>query len=86
MPRQLWKRKGAMRNVVISTLLALVLFGCAAGPNYQRPSVESPLSWRFVEKEAKEVVNTAWWEQFDDPVLNERFILRLQNISIEGCR
>jgi hypothetical protein len=34
MPRQLWKRKGAMRNVVISTLLALALFGCAAGPNY----------------------------------------------------
>jgi multidrug efflux system outer membrane protein len=75
-----------MRNVVISTLLALALFGCAAGPNYQRPSVESPLPWRFEEKEAKEVVNTAWWEQFDDPVLNERFILKLQNISIEGCR
>ena len=86
MPRQLWKRKGPLRNVVISTLPALALFGCAGGPTYQRPSFESPLSWRLEEKEAKEVANTAWWKQFDDPVLNERFILRLQNISIERCR
>jgi multidrug efflux system outer membrane protein len=75
-----------MRNVVISALLALALFGSTVGPTYRRPSVESPLSWRFEEREAKEVANTAGWERFDDPVLNERFILRLQNISIEGCR
>ena len=60
-----------MRNVMISFLLTLTLFGCAVGPNYQRPSVETPPSWRFEEKEAKEVANTAWWEQFEDPVLNE---------------
>ena len=41
------------------------------GPNYQRPAVETPASWRFEEKEAREVANTPWWEQFDDPVLNE---------------
>ncbi len=41
------------------------------GPDYRRPTVETPSSWRFEEKEAKEVTNTAWWEQFDDPVLNE---------------
>jgi multidrug efflux system outer membrane protein len=60
-----------MRNVLISSLVALTLFGCAVGPNYQRPSVETPPSWRFEEKETREVANTAWWEQFDDPVLNE---------------
>jgi multidrug efflux system outer membrane protein len=60
-----------MPNVVISFLLALTLFGCAVGPNYQRPSVGSPPSWRFEEKEAREVANTAWWEQFEDPVLND---------------
>lgn len=60
-----------MRNIIISTLLALTLFGCAVGPKYQRPTVETPPSWRFEEKEAREVANTAWWEQFDDPVLNE---------------
>ena len=60
-----------MRNIIISSLLTLFLFGCMIGPNYRRPKVETPPSWRFEEKEAKEVINTAWWEQFDDPVLNE---------------
>jgi multidrug efflux system outer membrane protein len=68
---ELWKGKGMMRNVLISFLLGLLLLGCVVGPNYQRPSVETPPSWRFEEKEAREVANTAWWEQFDDAVLNE---------------
>ena len=71
MPRRFWKRRERMRNVIVSFLIILGLFGCTIGPNYQRPSVETPPSWRFEEKEAKEVANTAWWEQFDDPVLNE---------------
>jgi multidrug efflux system outer membrane protein len=60
-----------MRNVTVSFLITAALFGCAVGPNYKRPSVEIPPSWRFEEKEAREVANTAWWEQFEDRVLNE---------------
>jgi multidrug efflux system outer membrane protein len=61
-----------VRNIIIiSSLLTLSLFGCMVGPNYRRPIVETPPSWRFEEKEAKTVANTAWWEQFDDPVLDE---------------
>jgi multidrug efflux system outer membrane protein len=33
--------------------------------------VETPPLWRFEEKEAREIANTPWWEQFNDPVLNE---------------
>jgi multidrug efflux system outer membrane protein len=40
------------------------------GPNYQRPAVDTPEKWRFEEKEVKDIVNTKWWEQFNDPVLN----------------
>ena len=60
-----------MRKGILFSLLALTVFGCMVGPNYRRPAVETPPSWRFEEKEAREVANTAWWEQFDDPVLNE---------------
>jgi outer membrane protein, multidrug efflux system len=60
-----------MRSVIISSLFILTLLGCMVGPNYKRPSIETSSSWRFEEKEAKEVVNTAWWQQFDDPILNE---------------
>jgi len=67
-----------MRNVIISSLLAVTLLGCMIGPSYQRPSVETPTSWRFEEKKTKEVANTAWWEQFDDPVLNELIQIALK--------
>jgi len=60
-----------MRNVIVSCLVALTLFGCMVGPNYKRPTLETPPGWRFEESEAKEVANTTWWEQFDDPILNE---------------
>jgi multidrug efflux system outer membrane protein len=60
-----------MRNILISSLLMFFLFGCMIGPNYHRPIVETPPAWRFEEKEAREVGNTAWWEQFEDPVLND---------------
>ena len=52
-------------------LIILFLTGCAVGPDYQRPKVDIPQAWRFEEKEALDVANTAWWEQFNDPVLNE---------------
>jgi multidrug efflux system outer membrane protein len=67
-----------MSNVIISSLLAVTLLGCMIGPSYQRPSVETPTSWRFEEKKAKEVANTAWWKQFDDPVLNELIQIALK--------
>jgi outer membrane protein, multidrug efflux system len=41
------------------------------GPNYQRPAVDIPQSFRFEDKEAKDLANTAWWQQFEDPVLND---------------
>ena len=59
-----------MRKIIICSLLAIVLSGCMMGPDYRRPAVETPASWRFEEKEAREIGNTAWWEQFNDPVLN----------------
>ena len=60
-----------MRKIIASSLLTLALFGCMIGPNYKRPQVASPQAWRFEDKEAKDVANTAWWEQLNDPVLNE---------------
>ena len=40
------------------------------GPDYKRPGVDMPVSWRYEAKEVRELANTAWWEQFNDPVLN----------------
>jgi multidrug efflux system outer membrane protein len=58
------------RNSVLSLLL-FSLFGCTVGPDYVRPAVESPVDWRVDYAAAANAANTLWWEQFDDPVLNQ---------------
>ncbi|MEW6441174.1 MAG: efflux transporter outer membrane subunit [bacterium] len=60
-----------MRRVCLWAALLTALSGCAIGPDYERPAVDTPPSWRVEEPEARELANTAWWEQFGDPVLNE---------------
>jgi len=60
-----------MSKGIIAIVLALALGSCMVGPNYRRPAVETPPSWRLEEKEAQDMANTAWWEQFQDPVLEE---------------
>ncbi|MFN7887718.1 MAG: TolC family protein, partial [Betaproteobacteria bacterium] len=48
-----------------------LLAACTVGPDYRRPEVEVPQKWRIEYPAAADVANTAWWEQFGDPVLNE---------------
>jgi len=60
-----------MRKPLSAALLALLLGGCMMGPDYFRPAVETPPAWRLTEQNAKDLANTAWWEQFGDPVLND---------------
>ena len=54
-------------------VLVFVFFtnGCMVGPDYQRPQVDVPQTWRVEDKTAQAITNTAWWEQYNDPVLNE---------------
>ncbi len=60
-----------MRKPLLVTLLALLASGCMVGPDYVRPPLDAPAAWRLNEPEVRDLANTAWWEQFDDPVLNE---------------
>ncbi|HEY5460599.1 MAG TPA: efflux transporter outer membrane subunit [Deferrimonas sp.] len=63
-----------MRKLVqrlAAAVLSLVLVGCAVGPDYRRPAVEIPRSWSIEEKDARDLADTAWWEQLNDPVLND---------------
>jgi len=63
-----------MRESAKAALIAaisLLVSGCMIGPNYVRPSVDTPAAWRVSDQGAKDLANTAWWEQFNDPVLND---------------
>jgi len=61
--------KSATR-ILCGVILAL-LTGCmTVGPDYKRPAIDTPVAWRFEEKDVRDLANTAWWQQFNDPVLN----------------
>jgi multidrug efflux system outer membrane protein len=57
--------------VGVVLLLVMTLAGCAVGPDYKRPEVESPARFRFEEIKAVESASTNWWALFRDPVLEQ---------------
>lgn len=60
-----------MRRFTMIAFISFFLGGCMVGPDYRRPALDVPQSWRIAENDARVLVNTPWWQQFDDPVLNE---------------
>lgn len=57
--------------------LFLILFGCAVGPDYNKPETHAPEHWTS-ESETRQTLKpipesnlSAWWESFSDPVLDE---------------
>ena len=78
-----------MRKIFSSAIIALSLCGCMVGPDYRRPTVETPQNWRVQEQETREIVNTPWWEQFKDPVLNDLIRIGLvenRDVKIAAAR
>lgn len=61
-----------MRSTAVAAAwVAALISGCALGPDYSRPSIESPAAYRIDYPKAADVANTKWWEQFGDPALNQ---------------
>lgn len=60
-----------MRSPILLTA-ALLVTGCAVGPDYQRPDTTLPDQWRdpvMLDAEQRADWST-WWQRYDDPVLN----------------
>ena len=57
---------------VIRHSLLILLAGCAVGPNYKRPAVDSPANYRFATTlTTNSLADLPWWQVFKDPVLQE---------------
>jgi outer membrane protein, multidrug efflux system len=61
----------SLRSLAAASALSIGLSGCLLGPNYQRPAIDTPATFRFQEGEAQDLANTEWWKQFNDPVLDD---------------
>jgi multidrug efflux system outer membrane protein len=66
-------------RVAAGLLVAGLLGGCVVGNDYTRPTLDLPEKFRFENPEARDVANTKWWEQFEDPALNELIDSALAN-------
>ena len=60
-------------------LLGGALAGCTVGPDYHRPDVDVPTTWRLGSTEADQISNIAWWDQFQDAVLSDLVRTALAN-------
>ena len=59
------------RGALACLAAMLGLAGCMVGPDYERPPADAPGAFRFEDKPAQTSADAAWWEQFQDPVLND---------------
>ena len=73
-----------MTKLTALSLLVLLTAGCAVGPNYKRPSVNVPGTYRGVTPEeaaqpaAESLANQKWWEVFQDKQLQDLIHTALQ--------
>src|SRR5207245_4436968 len=60
---------------IVALFIALLSTGCAVGPNYQRPAVQTPLSFRAPEPlpaaQGESFADLKWFEVFKDEQLQE---------------
>jgi outer membrane protein, multidrug efflux system len=61
-------------------LVALILSGCAVGPNYKRPAVDTPPEYRTQATGGEpSLADVAWWNVYRDPRLNDLIGAALSN-------
>lgn len=81
-----------MFHILIVSFLALILDGCDQGPEYQRPHLESPvtfknehLHWKKASLTSHPIPET-WWKLFNDDRLNHLHNkLMLSNLTIQSA-
>ena len=78
-----------MRRILACLAATFGLAGCMVGPDYERPTADAPGAFRFEERSAQNPADTAWWEQFQDPVLNDLIRIALaenKDVKIAAAR
>lgn len=70
-PAYLLQLKDGVLRIFLAILGILVLHSCVLYPRYKRPPMEMPEHWRVSSDETSTVINVRWWEQFQDPILND---------------
>jgi multidrug efflux system outer membrane protein len=73
-----------LRRVIAVSIVMLLTSGCAVGPNYKRPLVDVPATYRGAVPQAREqsavesLGDQKWWEVFQDRQLQDLIHSALQ--------
>jgi NodT family efflux transporter outer membrane factor (OMF) lipoprotein len=79
---------------LLIVVASLLLSACSVGPDYVKPTVETPAAYREAEgwkqaQPADTLLKTKWWELFNDPDLNrleEQVAISNQNIALASAQ
>jgi outer membrane protein, multidrug efflux system len=76
--------------IFLPILFALFLSACAVGPNYHRPAVQTPTTYRDLsnnpqaQAQAASYADLPWWQVFNDPQLQELIrVALIQNYDLQ---
>jgi multidrug efflux system outer membrane protein len=79
-----------LQPLICSVLAASLMGGCRVGPNYHRPAVQTPATYRDlsgnpqVEAQAASYADLPWWQVFQDTQLQELIRIALkQNYDVQ---
>ena len=78
-----------MKRLISMLLMVGLLSGCAVGPDYKRPDLPVPDSYRYEAADATDTANTEWWRQFEDPVLDaliDEALANNKNVKISAAK
>lgn len=80
-----------MRKPLAALLGAVLLAGCAVGPDYRRPEVELPAAWKDEAAPANRAAAAGerWWSLYGDPVLErlvDEALLHNADVQVAAAR
>ena len=67
-----------MGRSIVALFLAASLAGCAVGPDYERPQVPTPESWRAIAEGTGSLADLTWAELFQDEALRSLIRVALE--------
>ena len=73
-----------MKIAALALIITILLSGCAVGPNYKKPTVNTPAVYRGLtadeaaKNDPKSLGDEKWWNVFDDDQLKELIKTALQ--------
>lgn len=66
-----------MRRLALA-VLSVLLVSCALGPDYTRPTIPTPESFRMAGKQGESIANMPWWELLRDDELHTLIRIALE--------